>query len=188
VRSGANGQVLRTFPSPLPNDGFGRSLDHAGDLDQDGLPDLLIGANGRAYVMTWATQPLATSVSAGPGCWPGVAPSLAITPPILGQDATLVVTFTPPSCGVLLVSQPPPSPTSVLAGPAFLTPCAAYVDVDTSVVLGGILPDPSGVWSLTVSVPALISQAGVPWVLQGVLFPAAGGAALTNGVTLTLGY
>jgi hypothetical protein len=43
VVSGRNGAVLRTFPG-APGSGFGRSLARAGDVDADGVEDLLVGA------------------------------------------------------------------------------------------------------------------------------------------------
>jgi FG-GAP repeat len=51
VYSGATGAVIRTIgPTPIPpglstNDTFGRALTNAGDLDGDGVADLLLAAN-----------------------------------------------------------------------------------------------------------------------------------------------
>ena len=42
--SGADGSVLRVLRGTDPSDGFGRSVTGAGDLDGDGLPDVVVGA------------------------------------------------------------------------------------------------------------------------------------------------
>ena len=47
VFSGASGAVLHTFTSPQVSDQFGHSVAFAGDLDQDGFDDILVGANER---------------------------------------------------------------------------------------------------------------------------------------------
>jgi hypothetical protein len=44
VLSGANGSVLFTLTSASPGQLFGWSVDCAGDLDLDGIPDVLVGA------------------------------------------------------------------------------------------------------------------------------------------------
>lgn len=43
VYSGLNGSVIHTFFGMHPNDKFGRSLANAGDVDGDGVNDLLVG-------------------------------------------------------------------------------------------------------------------------------------------------
>lgn len=66
LMSGATGGVIRTFTSPnsKSNGRFGQSIASTGDLDDDGTPDLVIGANhesapasfaGRVYVMSGST-------------------------------------------------------------------------------------------------------------------------------------
>ena len=44
VLSGVDGSILYTFFGDDSNDGFGRSVDGAGDVDGDGFDDLIIGA------------------------------------------------------------------------------------------------------------------------------------------------
>ncbi|HET6202421.1 MAG TPA: hypothetical protein VFI25_06430 [Planctomycetota bacterium] len=43
--SGASGSVLTTLNAATPGDGFGISVDSAGDVNGDGLEDLVVGAN-----------------------------------------------------------------------------------------------------------------------------------------------
>jgi FG-GAP repeat protein len=66
VVSGADGSTVLEFWGEESGDGFGTSLANAGDLDQDGVPDLLIGApqsdllagvydNGSVFLVSGAT-------------------------------------------------------------------------------------------------------------------------------------
>ena len=52
VWDGATGELIVQFTGLTPGDGFGASLAFTGDLNSDGLPELLIGAPGsqRAYL------------------------------------------------------------------------------------------------------------------------------------------
>ncbi len=62
--SGADGSLLQTFNAPASNDGFGLVLSAAGDVDGDGMGDIVVGAAlsdtsasdaGSAYVFSGAT-------------------------------------------------------------------------------------------------------------------------------------
>jgi hypothetical protein len=61
VYSGATGNTLYTFNGALNDDGFGTAVDGAGDVNQDGFADLIIGAPnaqslaGTVYVKSGAT-------------------------------------------------------------------------------------------------------------------------------------
>ncbi len=64
VRSGADGSLLYSFLGVTPGDWFGASVSGAGDVNGDGVPDLIIGApysdwvgnnSGRAFVYSGAT-------------------------------------------------------------------------------------------------------------------------------------
>jgi hypothetical protein len=47
VHSGASGQLMTTIPSPVTGDlAFGKALHPAGDIDGDGVPDLVVGSSG----------------------------------------------------------------------------------------------------------------------------------------------
>jgi hypothetical protein len=63
LRSGFTGAVLATLPGALPGDGFGWSVAGCGDVDGDGVPDVIVSAphadpagssSGRAYVLSGA--------------------------------------------------------------------------------------------------------------------------------------
>lgn len=67
--SGATGAIIRSFdpPSPAEDDQFGAAIDAAGDIDQDGNGDVLVGApntdgsianEGRVYLFSGATSVL----------------------------------------------------------------------------------------------------------------------------------
>jgi hypothetical protein len=54
VFSGANGGVLFGLTGQAPGDFFGRAIAAAGDVDADGVADLIIGAHGNATTATGA--------------------------------------------------------------------------------------------------------------------------------------
>lgn len=47
LHSGFDGSVLRAFVGPIQDDRLGESVSGAGDVDQDGVPDIVLGAPGR---------------------------------------------------------------------------------------------------------------------------------------------
>lgn len=67
VFSGADGSMIRTLDHPTQevNARFGSALDNAGDIDHDGVSDILIGApgHGEAFVFSGATGALIFKVT-----------------------------------------------------------------------------------------------------------------------------
>src|SRR5436190_22651252 len=45
IFSGATGAVLRTFPGTIANDAFGQTCDGLGDINGDGIPDVIVGSS-----------------------------------------------------------------------------------------------------------------------------------------------
>ena len=71
VFSGESGKVLLTLDLPYPQQGaaFGGAVAAAGDIDQDGIPDLFVGAfgqggSGRAFVFSGKTGSLIRTLQA----------------------------------------------------------------------------------------------------------------------------
>jgi len=54
--SGSNGSAMSglTFPADEKNDGFGVSVESVGDINEDGIPDLMVGANIGNYVVLYS--------------------------------------------------------------------------------------------------------------------------------------
>lgn len=74
VFSGRDGSAIASFASGIASDSFGYSVDCAGDVDQDGFVDLIVGAEshregndlpGRAYVYSGADSSLLHQVQGG---------------------------------------------------------------------------------------------------------------------------
>jgi hypothetical protein len=49
VLSGIDGSLIRTLAGDNPGDGFGSSIAAAGDIDGDGVEDMIVGAPGASY-------------------------------------------------------------------------------------------------------------------------------------------
>jgi hypothetical protein len=69
VFSGSSGAVLHTFTGSGPSDGLGVSVADAGDVDADGIPDVLAGATAQTYarVFSGATGAILHTLSGVPG-------------------------------------------------------------------------------------------------------------------------
>lgn len=73
VRSGQTGAVIYTHSAVSPNDRFGIAVESAGDVNRDGIPDYVIGADqfavgaGYAQVFSGATGAVIFTLSASSG-------------------------------------------------------------------------------------------------------------------------
>jgi glycosylphosphatidylinositol phospholipase D len=191
VFSGATHALIHLINGPASS-GFGCSVAGVGDLNGDGAADFIVGSvfQNKATIFSGAVAPLASSMALPAGCGVGgPAPSLLCTAPILGQTATVTLTGAPsPSSGWLVASTVPTGPTIVLGGPNLTTPCTALLDPATAVLFAFIVPSTSGSWGIGVPVPGTPTLQGAQFAIQAAIYPASGGLAISNAVSLTLGW
>jgi FG-GAP repeat protein/VCBS repeat protein len=79
VYSGANGSLLHQWDGPSPSSWFGQSITKLGDLDGDGVPDVLIGSNGSAnmaYAYSGSSGALLFQLDGG-ATWSGFGHSVS---------------------------------------------------------------------------------------------------------------
>lgn len=143
VFSGATGAFIRRIVGQAPGDRFGHSLASAGDINNDGVPDILVGADlndtngtdsGRAYVYSGANGALLRTYEAetpgdafGGGAanlgdvdWDGVDDHVIGAPnAIVGAGRAYVYSG---RTGALLLPPLLPGPTGVEFGRFFVSP------------------------------------------------------------------
>ena len=187
VFSGRDGRQLSVIYGP--GGGFGTHSSVIGDLGRDGIPEFAVAAmgalrGGRQLGLVTVFS-LANVTSVGEGCGSGsVHPRFDMTHPAIGRPVTLFLGGAARSAGgALLLSGVPGLPVQ-LAGP-----CFAYLDPANSLVLSGFTTDPSGRWSVTVTVPNDKNLIGARLALQCALGPSPAplGIDLSNGVYVTVG-
>jgi FG-GAP repeat protein/VCBS repeat protein len=79
VYSGANGRLLYQWNGTMPASWFGQSVSKLGDINGDGVPDILIGANGSAnmaYVYSGSNGALLLQLDGG-ATWIGFGHSVS---------------------------------------------------------------------------------------------------------------
>lgn len=177
--SASGGNVLRTFSSGIPGDGFGTSFDAGRDLDGDGTADVVVGApsgaNGAGIVYVWSgsTGVLIRSVN-GPVGTTSFGIGVVLPGDLNGDNRSEIVVQH--GAGALtayevldgatgVVVQSFPTPTSYIGGYVFLAHFAAAGDVNADgwpdMVFGTPeLTGTPGPTSLVVS--KVCSLAGVP--------------------------
>jgi ELWxxDGT repeat protein len=143
---------------------------------------LFTADDGRLGAELWKIEVPAHTQVMGRGCTLGaVAPELTATPPQLGASLTIAGARAPTGAGVggvLIISTRVARPVYVGNG------CSLFVDLTAPFAEVTFLPDPTGRWSIGVTVPNTAA-------LHGLLLPAQAGIGPTTngpfGVDLTTG-
>ncbi|MFG0316959.1 MAG: integrin alpha, partial [Planctomycetota bacterium JB042] len=181
VVSPATGAILETFSGPGSSAAFGAGLDHLGDVDGDGRPEIVVGASGSAHVFG---RPCAPAEHYGLGC-PGSGghvPRLVVSGcATAGFDVTLGLHDALGGTNALLLfgaqkaQVPAFGACDLLVAPLLSAgvalPLPGTGPAAGSFVAAGTLPPSAS--GLTVAAQAFVADPGAP----------AGGAA-TNGVLL----
>ncbi|MAG57792.1 MAG: hypothetical protein CMJ83_16015 [Planctomycetes bacterium] len=161
-----------------------------------GIPECSAIANraGAVYVLeTSAFGVPASVVNLGTSCGLPLEPVLSSTPPVLGQPVTISVQSVFPNALLFLaVSFAPVAPLVIPTSP----PCTVYVDAVNPAnffLFPTAFTDPTGAWSLTLSLPPPPAALGVEVILQVRLCAPAGPPGplspdwLSNGLRLRFG-
>ena len=165
---------------------FGVVADSMGDLNGDGVPELVFGIPGamRNGVTTGAAnvRSLSSVAAIGQGCSLGVAPRLDSTQPAIGSACSLFLAGQQRAQGVLFMSSVPNVPT--LLGPS----CYLHLDMAQTVCLGNLTTDSSGRWTRTINVPNVNALVGAEFLLQCAVGATGAplGTDLTNGLSIVV--
>lgn len=191
--SGADGTVIHTWFGNQSDEFLGYSVAGIGDIDGNGVPEVLAGAwgydapgiQGRARVYAGGPVTQASRVPVGFGCGAfGVTPGLILQPPRMGLSTPITVVGSWPEThqGTLLFSPGPATPAPIGGG------CTAWVNPLSAAPLLTFQVQPAGTWSGQFPLASVPSFAGTVGVLQVALVHPSGEVAVTNGVEIVLGY
>lgn len=189
VYSGQDGSVVTTFSGDSSFDGFGSSVSDTGDLDNNGIPDVIVGARvfaGDSYARTFG---FCVAVFANYGS--GLAGSSGWTPQIGGEGAcptpggsfSIKITYgLGGASGVLFLGIQPLS-LPALGGTILVNPV-----IQIPQTLGGGVPG-EGSASLPVAIPNNPALLGVDLYWQGLFLDsgAVAGVSMTNGLQTEIG-
>ena len=134
LRSGATGAILHQFDGAAPGDRFGAAVDGAGDVDGDGVPDLVIGApmtyapaayRGSVFVYSGATYALIHRIDGHPVTAKALGSSVAGVGDIDGDGFDDILAGAPLAAGNQATTSPA-SPCCSRARPA----CASCASRD----------------------------------------------------------
>ena len=129
----------------------------------------------------------ATASTVGRGCGKVSVPTLTATPAILGRVQTYTLVNAAPRASGWLVAAPG-APKVVPVGGA----CSTYVDLSTLIVVGLLVTDGNGRWSLKLPLPEVHTLSGVRITAQILTFvaggPFGGSAELSSGLDMTAGF
>jgi hypothetical protein len=182
VYRGRDGTLLQSVAGEHPGVMFTFPM-AAADVNRDGYADLLIGArgvsDGSGAVFVHSIRNVTVL---GAGCGDGaVAPRLSVTTPRIGQQWTLLATDASPNTNaVLLVSAIPSIPT-VLWG----NRCTYYLDWRTTVAIGSMRSDGSGIALQQLTLPLMHNLVGQTLAVQAGFAAHTVPIAFTNGVAAT---
>ncbi len=191
VMSGATGAIELVVDGFGPTDGLGYAMASAGDVNQDGVPDVFIGAvdhafpdNGYAIVVSGSCG--GTSIY-GAGCpgTGGFAPAIVIAGCVAaGAGVTLGVEQGPGGGAAFLLAGPASAPIPLGGGCDLLVQPVAIVG---PIPLSGAGPG-TGAYMASLTVPLGVPAGAVS--LQVLTFdgPGQNGLAASAGTTITLPY
>jgi len=193
VFSGIDGASILDLPLPPGTypwtPGIENSVAGLGDLNGDGLGEVVVGHGMGGLLRVYSGAELSASVTVlgtGGGFGP-FAPSLALGLPLLPSQSTLSLTGGPPSAqGILVLAPSPENPFIIMPGLVIYP----SLSMASSWLLLPFSSSTAGSWDLSLWMPADSRLAGVGVVFQA-LFPSPlgfSGMTVTNGLRVRLGF
>ena len=172
---------------------LGFSLEPAGDMDSDGIPDIIVGAPGEQGTLSaqgclrvLSGRVVADALSLPTRCaGSSLLPLLNATRPLLGTLCRIFGDQAPLNTpGFLLISPRPDFETNL-----GLPGCDLWIDTLRFAVLTTV-PGNTPSWSVPLAIPAFPPFSGIDIRLQALYGPTMGpfGVDLSNGLALKLGY